>query len=213
MVSADSCLLNYLLIVVHFYLLIAVHFTQGNRKRPKRPKDSSTNFHEAFYNKIGLNIGDRNTSVQSNFKADLIQTYASLHETTKYEWCPILQDYFPPSQMKAAHIFPWKHGQDMMDSIFGKIRPSELFSSRNGLLIHQSIEDVFDCGFIFVVPDLPEYRRENSLGLGAFTKWTSSEISDFKIKVESLIGHRSTSTVASLVMIPSRNIVFLTTEN
>ncbi|PTU23482.1 hypothetical protein P175DRAFT_0556127 [Aspergillus ochraceoroseus IBT 24754] len=49
-----------------------------------------------------------------------------------------------------------------MDAIFGKTRTPELFSARNGLLISQQhLEEIFDCGKIVIVSDLPE-RPETS---------------------------------------------------
>ena len=44
----------------------------------------------------------------------------------------------------------------MMDVIFGKIRPKELFSCGNGIIIHSAIERWFDSGVFAIVPDLPE---------------------------------------------------------
>lgn len=38
--------------------------------------------------------------------------------------------------VEAAHLFPYIHGQDVMDAIFGKKRPPQLFSAMKGLLLH-----------------------------------------------------------------------------
>lgn len=43
-----------------------------------------------------------------------------------------------------------------MDAIFGKKRPEELFSARNGLLVAQPVERWFDSGKLVILPDLPE---------------------------------------------------------
>lgn len=43
-----------------------------------------------------------------------------------------------------------------MDAIFGKTKEPELFSPKNGLIISELIEKVFDSGFLVIVPQLPE---------------------------------------------------------
>ena len=43
--------------------------------------------------------------------------------------------YRDAAQVTASHLFAYKHGEDAMDDIFGKIRPEELFSSRNGIIM------------------------------------------------------------------------------
>jgi hypothetical protein len=36
---------------------------------------------------------------------------------------PILQYFFNPKELTASHMFFYKHGQQMMDAIFGKKHP------------------------------------------------------------------------------------------
>ena len=64
--------------------------------------------------------------------------------------------YRDAAQVTASHLFAYKHGQDAMDGIFSKIRPEELFSSRNGIIMSTEIEMHFDSGVLAIVPDLPD---------------------------------------------------------
>lgn len=48
------------------------------------------------------------------------------------------------SAMRATHLFAFKHGQDMVNAIFGKIRPKQLFHTKNGILFHQSDLDLIE---------------------------------------------------------------------
>jgi hypothetical protein len=101
---------------------------------------------------IGMGIksgeGQRDPRIQLLFRRDLLQESRSLDESGEWAWCPILKDYFLLADVTAAHIFSYKHGQTMMDVIFGKIRPKELFSCRNGIIIHSAIERWFDSGVV-----------------------------------------------------------------
>lgn len=63
-----------------------------------------------------------------------------------------------------------------MDAIFREIRPAELFSSRNGLMICLAIEKYFDAGVMTIVPDLPEKPTDKILH-----GWFNREVRDFKV--------------------------------
>ncbi|OJJ44490.1 hypothetical protein ASPZODRAFT_168752 [Penicilliopsis zonata CBS 506.65] len=131
---------------------------------------------------VGLGIktgaGARDGHIQSNFRSGLIRDYQSMHSDGMHAWCPILGDYYPSRAMTAAHIFSYKHGQSTMDSIFGKMRPPQLFSSKNGLLIHSEIEQVLDAGVLVIVPDLPEKPTSAML-----CSWTDSEVREFRVRI------------------------------
>jgi hypothetical protein len=58
-----------------------------------------------------------------------------------------------------------------MDAIFGKIKPPELFSSRNGMGICSIIEQYFHSGVLAVVPLLPE-RPNHAL----LSRWIGAEV-------------------------------------
>jgi hypothetical protein len=132
--------------------------------------------------RMGLNIsggqGKRDSSIQSNFRTQLIDDYNSLSPTNcEALWCPILQKYIDHRSLSASHIFSYRHGQLMMDEIFGKTRPEELFSSRNGLLIHRGIEEFFDAGIFVIIPDIPELKTQQ------IREWLTGDIRNFKIRM------------------------------
>lgn len=112
--------------------------------------------------RMGLDVsstgaGQRHSNKQSTFRAELIQVHDAEHPGGEdWLWCPILGTWFDADEVQAVHLFPYMHGQVMMDAIFGKKRPEELFSVRNGLLVARPVERSFDSGKLVIVPDLPE---------------------------------------------------------
>ncbi|CAG8932929.1 unnamed protein product [Penicillium salamii] len=75
----------------------------------------------------------RNSRDQSSFKKRLIDKYDAETRELSCSWCPVLGQWIDKGMAEASLIFPWKHGQATMDAIFGEIRPSKIFSERNGL--------------------------------------------------------------------------------
>jgi hypothetical protein len=135
--------------------------------------------------KIGLGItgvgrGRRDTSVQSQFRAACIDVYNSLNTDPDNEhlWCPILKMWVPQEFATAAHIFAYRHGQDVMDSVFGIMENPELFSPLNGMIVSQLVEGKFDNGFIVVVPRLPDHPTLAQIAL-----WNNSEPKEYKIRI------------------------------
>lgn len=130
---------------------------------------------------LGLNIktgaGQRDSNVQSNFRSRLLQDYNSL-DNKGNAWCPILGAYIDSDWVTASHLFAYKHGQETMDAIFGQIRPTELFSSRNGLILSAAIEKHFDAGVLVIVPDLPEKPTT-----GMLSHWTNQEVREYKTRI------------------------------
>jgi HNH endonuclease len=133
--------------------------------------------------KMGLNIkqtgaGPRDKKVQSEFRNEIIRVYGSRHEHKKWLWCPILGSWEAREHMTAAHIFPYMHGQDVMDAIFGKTKGPGLFSPSNGLLISSIIETYFDAGKQVIVPDVP-------VGASCFDirQWVQREPRGYKIRI------------------------------
>ncbi|KAL1846747.1 hypothetical protein Plec18170_009038 [Paecilomyces lecythidis] len=132
---------------------------------------------------LGLGIQEgtgekRDSAIQRDFRTKLLEKYESLDETGEYAWCPILHQYIAQENTTAAHIFSYKHGQECMDAIFGKQSSPELFSERNGLIISNVIEKVFDAGVLVIVPDLPERPTQKIL-----LNWLSQDIRDFKTRI------------------------------
>ncbi|KAE8406467.1 hypothetical protein BDV37DRAFT_280748 [Aspergillus pseudonomiae] len=126
---------------------------------------------------IATGMGPRDSSVQSNFRRNLLADYESVGENGLV-WCPIIQDWFHSDFMTASHLFSYRHGQATMDVIFGKVRPAELFSSRNGLIMCSIIERYFDAGVMVIVPNIPE-RPTNSM----LSNWIRQEIREYKFRI------------------------------
>ncbi|KKA18479.1 hypothetical protein T310_7576 [Rasamsonia emersonii CBS 393.64] len=93
-------------------------------------------------------------------------------------WCPIMRKWTPSKQMKAAHLFPYMHGQDTMDAVFRARKSPELFSPRNGLLISSCIEEFFDSGNLVLVPDLPDRPSVTDI-----RGWIKREPREYKIRI------------------------------
>ncbi|KAL2809439.1 hypothetical protein BJX63DRAFT_445290 [Aspergillus granulosus] len=121
--------------------------------------------------------GPRDSKIQSQFRAGLFRDYESLDRDGN-AWCPVLGMYVDSENVVASHFFPWRSGQDDMDAIFGKIRPSELFSSRNGIILSNAIERAFEKGVLVIVPDLPEPQTKTMVD-----SWVNREIRDYKLQI------------------------------
>lgn len=123
--------------------------------------------------------GKRDSSKQSNFRSAMIQAYESWYTGPEpFLWCPILGDWMRSSQMVAAHLFGYMHGQQTMDAIFGKTKTPELFSPRNGLMISDVIEEVFDSGFLVIVPQLPDKPTK-----GQLAGWLVKSPREYKVRI------------------------------
>jgi hypothetical protein len=108
----------------------------------------------------------------------MIELYGSRHEKHDWLWCPILGEWFLRKQMTAAHLFAYMHGQETMDSIFGKTKTPELFSPKNGLIISSLIEDVFDSGKLVIVPDVPNIPSASDI-----SAWVRREPRKYKVQI------------------------------
>lgn len=98
-------------------------------------------------------LGPRDTSDQSNFKKALINTYStcSVRIAEVGLWEPVVGDWY--ETLQGAHLFPYAQGQ-FMDDIFGKGAHEELFSPKNGLLLHRNVKHALEKGFAMIVPDV-----------------------------------------------------------
>lgn len=126
--------------------------------------------------------GQRDNSLQSAFRSELILKTGSEHPNSDYDmlWCPVLRNYFPKTYVTAGHLFPWKCGEDTMQSIFGRSDSghSELFKAENGILWSVEAEQRFEAGHFVVVPDVPDRPTEQQLD-----NWEASDPKEYKIKV------------------------------
>lgn len=126
---------------------------------------------------IQSGAGHRDSMTQSKFRSQLPKDYNSLNKD-KDTWFSILGVYRDAAQVTASHLFAYKHGQEAMDDIIGKIRPAELFSSRNGIIMSAEIEMYFDSGILAIVPDLLDKPKANIL-----SSWVNQDVRDYKVRI------------------------------
>lgn len=126
----------------------------------------------------GTGAGKRNTRDQSSFRKKLIKVYDAKNPELDYIWCPVLGQWVDEDMITASHIFPWKHGQATMDAIFGEKKPSDMFSERNGLLLHKKVEQAFDKGVFVIIPDLP-----NKPSISQIVRWRLGKDREYRIKI------------------------------
>ena len=137
--------------------------------------------------------GKRSSSDQSAFRKRLIEAYQAEEPDMECLWCPILGVWVEKEVMRAAHIFPWRHGQETMDTIFGKRRPSEMFSERNGMLMHKWLEDSFDKGKLVIVPDLAP-----DTSISGWLKWCLGAKREYRVKILDYDWHKIDQPVSHL---------------
>ncbi len=65
-------------------------------------------------------MGRIETSEKSNFRKALVQASNATHLENEALWYPVLSEWATESYSNAAHLFSYKHGQAMMDAIFGR---------------------------------------------------------------------------------------------
>lgn len=85
---------------------------------------------------------------------------------------------FSAGYSTAAHLFSSKHGQAMMDAIFGRENGAEpeLFSPRNGIIMDTLVEKIFDRGIFAIVPLVPDEPSEAETAA-----WHASDPKRYKI--------------------------------
>ena len=126
-----------------------------------------------------LSAGLRNSSVRGNFRTELTKVTEQVRSNEQEDaiWCPILSCWFNPENVKAAHIFPWKSGQDAMTAIFGEDATDELFSAKNGMLLSSRAEEKFDNGGIALVS-----RASNLANAAEIKAWNEAPVKEYKIR-------------------------------
>ena len=106
--------------------------------------------------------GDRE-GMQEPFRKSLVQYYNTrepndpLTGPSEGHWCPISHCYHNRKNMRAAHIVPFAIGEFNCAYLFGRSdsdgdRPNHLFDVRNGLLIHEDLEEALDRVQLAIVP-------------------------------------------------------------
>lgn len=168
---------------------VQLYQTQADELRSTKDDRGKRTLRDAFMklfctSKMGMNItntgqGARDPSMQSTFRQELIKTGGAKHpQNDDALWCPVTGAWFDADDMQAAHLFPYMHGQEVMDTIFGKQKSPELFSPRNGLLVSKPIERYFDSGKFVIVPDLPDRPP-----LAEVISWVQGECRDYRVKI------------------------------
>lgn len=95
----------------------------------------------------------RSSAVQTEMRRSSIAKYESEKDAPKGKlWCPISRDYYDAANMKAAHIIPRSLGPGLVDYVFGPGTCSRLDKSDNCLIIHKSVERLFDNGCFVLLP-------------------------------------------------------------
>jgi hypothetical protein len=95
----------------------------------------------------------RDSSDQSNFSKAVLTAYHpdDWQNSLGGVWDPILGCIIDKEASHAAHLYPWR-AETSMDTIFGAGSSKELFSWRNGLILHKVVEAALDKGVIAIVP-------------------------------------------------------------
>ncbi|KAI9823653.1 MAG: hypothetical protein M1826_007671 [Phylliscum demangeonii] len=109
----------------------------------------------------------RSKSDQSAMRTNTIDMYESLEPNGEGLWCPIVGRFLPSSQMRAAHIFPYRLGSKVMALCFGKSSADEIMSPKNCLMVSSELETKFDQYLLVIVPVTD---AESSTGTIA-TRW------------------------------------------
>lgn len=129
---------------------------------------------------MGTGAGKRESSVQGNFRAALLEVSRSRHPDPARQtiWCPIISSYIDMHATTAAHIFAFHHGQDTMEAIFGPSETPELFSPLNGILMSSAAESRFDKGYFVIVP-----RTSPNPSRAEVQDWHNWEPKEYQIRV------------------------------
>ena len=129
-----------------------------------------------------LRAGTHNSSVQKNFREQLIKDSGAAHPNPAVDklWCAISGSYKRKTLVRASQIFPYRFGQDTMDAIFGRdpMEPGDLFSTRNGMLMDEHAEAMFHKGFFVIVPLLSDNATKEDI-----QSWHQNEPKRYKIRV------------------------------
>ncbi|KAI9367333.1 hypothetical protein BJX61DRAFT_528943 [Aspergillus egyptiacus] len=111
-----------------------------------------------------------------DFRSRLFKYYQSVRpDHPEQGWCPVTHAWVDIHQLTTSAIFPWKHGLEIMDTIFGEIRPQELVSPRNGIVMHKAIRQAFDIGVLAIVPDLKDSQKPK--------EWANQKSPEYKIRI------------------------------
>ena len=131
-------------------------------------------------NGLAVTGGRRDASVQGNFRLSLTESQNATHLNdvkNKSFWCPVTCTWVHQENTTAAHIFPWKHGQETMTKIFGPEAEHEMFSAKNGILMSSIAETRMDKGLFVIV------LFANDESAAEVNAWHESEPKQYKLRV------------------------------
>lgn len=94
----------------------------------------------------------RSSRKQSEFRRSLLEAHQAWGPNKNSVFCPVLGQFIDPNRVKAAHIYPYLLGTTVMRLIFGDASVGELFHTRNGLLLSDTIESRFDRHQLAIIP-------------------------------------------------------------
>ncbi|KAJ5661271.1 uncharacterized protein N7484_000643 [Penicillium longicatenatum] len=101
---------------------------------------------------IGKVKHEDNYAEQSLFRHELIDQFQAQHPSQPWLWCPVLGSWEHEYNVSAVQLFPYMHGEETMNAIFGNKSSQELFSARNGILMSRCMEKPFKSGKLAIVP-------------------------------------------------------------
>ena len=130
-------------------------------------------------NGLAVTGGRRDKTVQGNFRFSLIEAQNAKHPNhvkNKSLWCPVTCTWVHQELTTAAHIFPWKHGQETMTKIFGPGSEHEMFSAKNGILMSILAETRMDKGLVIV----PFVNDKSAAEVDA---WHKSALKRYQVRV------------------------------
>ncbi len=109
--------------------------------------------------------GSRDNHDQASFRVRLSKEYSPETTTGDDEsglWCPITKSMHRPRDVKAAQLVPYAIGEVNAAYLFG-LDPDKgyeaVWSTANGLLLYDEIEEAFDAARLVIIPD-GEYQDE-----------------------------------------------------
>lgn len=141
-------------------------FRLNHGNRVVKPKSTATD--TSFGAKTGAGTGTvkkprKTREGQSAFSQQLRKLYKCERYDGSERWCPVTQEWISAKQTIAAHIVPFGLGQDLAEQLFGK--GISLMDSRNGIYLHEAVEDAFDNAQLAI---LPRQRDDGYIIEGSF---------------------------------------------
>ena len=122
--------------------------------------------------------GRRSKIEQSSFRDQVFNAYHVIDQDDSAQaWDIVFRQPRPTSELVAAHLFAYRHGEDALVTIFGDAAKGDLFSPSNGLLLPLPIEEQLEKGIFTLYPNFPDHasREERE-------QWQKSEPKEWRIR-------------------------------